>query len=442
MLFRRYRFSLWILTAITSYFQLLGAVSSDSLPGTLPAPSLIFISSIVKNPQGPLSLVCRAPGGHGGTMFRLNRATELLKTENFPAMRQEAHFTVPYSGQDDLFCCLYQNSLGVYSQYSPFATLARQGSFSPSSPSSPPPPLLSVQPPGGQVKRGDTLSFHCTPPPSRQSVEPVAFLLLRTTRVTEGSMVRPRTHLTLRSRSGPLRLGPVRSGEGGSYTCVYQVVVPQQGLVNSTASLPVQVTVTEVLPPPALSLDNHKGESVLLCTGSASYPGALFSLYRLGSTYPAATRNAPVTRNYALFPLSSLREDPIYDQYQCQYSVLLGSEWSHSELTEPLAVPRVTGQTSVDWPLILGSLSALVLFFMALVVLGLAVKRKVNSIVEEKRKREVALFWTKLQSQDHTVDHTLKPISISFEEWGSDDREAERSPGRRSFSTFGNTSHL
>ncbi|XP_028977837.2 uncharacterized protein LOC105012196 isoform X2 [Esox lucius] len=449
MLVGRYHLSLWTLTVVTGCLRLWGTVSSDSIP----APSLIVVSSVGKNTQGPVSLVCRAPEGHGGTLFRLNRFEELVDTRTFPTERREAHFTLQmttYSAQDDLYCCLYQ-SQGTYSLFSPYVSLIQRGVSS-----SLPPPLLSVQPPGGQVKHGQTLSFDCSLAPSQQSVEPEAFLLLRTARVTRGSMVHPESLLvfrsTARARAGAFSLEPVRSQDGGSYTCLYQVAMPQQGLVNSTASPPVQVVVTEVLPPPTLSLDNQTGGGVLVCTGSPSYPGARFSLYRLGSVHPEATRDAPAIRHRALFALSSLppREDPMSDQFQCQYSALLGTEWSHSERTEPLAVSTVTEKNSesppllpgpiyMDWPLVLGSLSALVLFLIILVVLSVAVKRKVKATVEKKRRRDAALLWTKLQSRDHIVDLTLTRISTSSQEWGIYDRPAEESPDRSHFSTFGNT---
>ncbi|XP_045547061.1 uncharacterized protein isoform X3 [Salmo salar] len=363
-----------------------------------------------------------------------------------------------------MLVCRYHLSLWIFVLL--ICYLQLWGVASPRAPPPPPPPsllppLLSVDPPDGQVKRGQTLSFHCSPPPphSQQSPKPEAFLLLRTAKATGhsmgSSMVHPQASLVSHStaQTGAFHLGPVRGGEGGSYTCLYQVTVPRQGPANSTASHPVLVTVTELLPVPTLSLQSQAGEWALVCTGSPAFPGARFSLYRLGSTFPDATRSAPATRHRALFVLSS-QDGPLSDQYQCQYSSLLGAEWSHSERSPLLAVPRVIenttisppsspGLTGVDWPLVLGCLSVVVLFFIVLVGVGVAVQRKVKVIVEEKRKREGALLWAKLNSRDHVLDLTLKRVSITSQEWGNDDRAAEtafsRSPPWRTLSTFGNT---
>ncbi|XP_042160317.1 uncharacterized protein LOC112238540 isoform X3 [Oncorhynchus tshawytscha] len=291
----------------------------------------------------------------------------------FPSERQEAQFTVRVredSAREVLYCCLYQNSQGMYSPYSHYLTLKQQGVASPRAPPPPPPPppllppILSVDPPGGQVKHGQTLSFHCSPPPphSQQSPKPEAFLLLRTAKVTGhsmgSSMVHPQASLVSHStaQTGAFHLGPVRGGEGGSYTCLYQVTVPRQGPANSTASHPVLVTVTE------------------------------------------------------------------------------------KTTISPSSSPGLTG---VDWPLVLGCLSVVVLFFIVLVGVGVAVQRKVKVMGEEKRKREGALLWAKLHSGDHVLDLTLKRVSITSQEWGNDDRAAEtafsRSPPWRTLSTFGNT---
>ncbi|XP_064857479.1 uncharacterized protein LOC135560153 isoform X2 [Oncorhynchus nerka] len=471
MLVCRYHLSLWIFLLLICYLQLW--VSSDLLPVLPPTPSLTQSSSVENTSLGAVVLVCRAPEGPGGTLFRLHRVKKLVDTMTFPSERQEAQFTVRVredSAREVLYCCLYQNSQGMYSPYSHYLTLKQQGVASPRTPPPPPPPppllppILSVDPPGGQVKHGQTLSFHCSPPPphSQQSPKPEAFLLLRTAKVTGhsmgSSMVHPQASLVSHStaQTGAFHLGPVRGGEGGSYTCLYQVTVPRQGPANSTASHPVLVTVTELLPVPSLSLQSQAGEWALVCTGSPAFPGARFSLYRLGSTFPDATRSAPATRHRALFALSSLpaQDGPLSDQYQCQYSSLLGAEWSHSERSALQDVPRVIekttispssspGLTGVDWPLVLGYLSVVVLFFIVLVGVGVAVQRKVKVMGEEKRKREGALLWAKLHSGDHVLDLTLKRVSITSQEWGNDDRAAEtafsRSPPWRTLSTFGNT---
>ncbi|XP_029595302.1 uncharacterized protein LOC115178312 isoform X2 [Salmo trutta] len=430
MLVCQYHLSLWIFVLLICYLQLWDTASSDLLPVSPPTPSLTQASSVGNTVLGTVVLVCRAPEGPGGTLFRLHRVKKLVDTMTFPSERQEAQFTVRVredSARELLYCCLYQNSQGKYSPYSHYLTLKQQGVASPRAPPPPPsppllPPLLSVDPTGGQVKHGQTLSFHCSPPPphSQQSPKPEAFLLLKTAKATGHAMgsfmVHPQASLVSQStaQTGAFHLGPVRGGEGGSYTCLYQVIVPRRGPANSTASHPVLVTVTELLPVPTLSLQSQAGEWALVCTGSPAFPGAHFSLYRLGSTFPDATRSAPATRYRALFALSSLpaQDSPLSDQYQCQYSSLLGAEWSHSERSPLLAVPRAI----------------------------------VKVIAEEKRKREGALLWAELNSRDHVLDLTLKHFSITSQEWGNDDRAAEtaetafsRSPPWRTLSTFSNT---
>ncbi|CAB1344507.1 unnamed protein product [Coregonus sp. 'balchen'] len=342
MLVCRYHLSRWIFVLLICYLQFWDTVSSDPLPAIPPTPSLTQASSVGNTILGAVVLVCQAPEGPGGTLFRLHRVKKLVDSITFPSERQEARFTVRVkedSAREDIYCCLYQNSQGMYSSYSHYMTLKQQ-----------------VDPPGGQVKRGQTLSFHCSPPPphSQQSPKPEAFLLLWTAKATGDSVVYPQASLASRStaQTGAFRLGPVRGGEGGSYTCLYQVTVPCQGPTNSTASHPVLVTVTELLPVPTLSLQRQAGEWALVCTGSPAFPGARFSLYQLGSSFPDATRSAPVTRHRALFALSSLpaQDGPLSDQYQCQYSALLGAEWSHSERSPPLAVSRVIEKTTTSPP--------------------------------------------------------------------------------------------
>ncbi|XP_029595304.1 uncharacterized protein LOC115178312 isoform X4 [Salmo trutta] len=260
MLVCQYHLSLWIFVLLICYLQLWDTASSDLLPVSPPTPSLTQASSVGNTVLGTVVLVCRAPEGPGGTLFRLHRVKKLVDTMTFPSERQEAQFTVRVredSARELLYCCLYQNSQGKYSPYSHYLTLKQQGVASPRAPPPPPsppllPPLLSVDPTGGQVKHGQTLSFHCSPPPphSQQSPKPEAFLLLKTAKATGHAMgsfmVHPQASLVSQStaQTGAFHLGPVRGGEGGSYTCLYQVIVPRRGPANSTASHPVLVTVT------------------------------------------------------------------------------------------------------------------------------------------------------------------------------------------------------
>lgn len=118
-----------------------------------------------------------------------------------------------------------------------------------------PPPVLSVQPSTGIVKHGGTLSFSCSLPPSLpQSQHPpnynnkpsLTFLLLRTaerTRDTSTVLQPPASQVSgSELQPGVFSVGPVRGGDGGEYTCLYQIT-NNRGLFNSTFSNKVQITI-------------------------------------------------------------------------------------------------------------------------------------------------------------------------------------------------------
>lgn len=112
-----------------------------------------------------------------------------------------------------------------------------------------PPPVLSVEPSSGVVKHGEKLSFTCTVPthPQSQSNKPAAFLLLRTAERTGTTSVtqQPRASQVsdFQLQPGVFTVGPLRGGEEGKYTCLYQMT-KASGLVNSTVSNVVQITIT------------------------------------------------------------------------------------------------------------------------------------------------------------------------------------------------------
>lgn len=251
-------------------------------------------------------------------------------------------------------------------------------------------------------------------------------------------------------------MGPVEGQEGGEYACLYQVT-KKRGLVNSTVSnkiwivvkgesndpssclVGVHITVTaalftDPLPPPTLVLQRQKEVWRLLCAGSPSYPGAVFSLYLGNDQLPVATHSADRIHHQVSFSI------PVQDMseglYWCQYSVLLGKTWSHSGHSVPLVITRgkplstcvvpVNGaqlvtqdciismcfqgfppgppqvlsgsvrawfphgclttclsachlcadESAVDWPLVLGSFSAVMLFLCLVLVVATVVHRK------------------------------------------------------------------
>ncbi len=85
----------------------------------------------------------------------------------------------------------------------------------------------------------------------------------------------------------------------------------------------------DVLPVPTLILQRQTDVWHLLCTGSPAYPGAVFSLYLADSELPAATKHATLIHHHAIFPVP-VQDTPVA-LYQCQYSVLMGRNWSTSE---------------------------------------------------------------------------------------------------------------
>ncbi|XP_008274794.1 uncharacterized protein LOC103353533 isoform X2 [Stegastes partitus] len=423
------RGQLWIYSLTFAFLQLWGRVSASttSLP-PLPPPTL----DIYSRSKDSAILVCRAPEGHHGVVFRLYWFREEVDSRNPQSDAEEVQFTVRMkewvSGQHELYCCMYRNQEGRYSAFSPYLQLECQTDAAPTStiPSFPP-PVLTVKPSSGSVKRGDTLSFSCTVPtnPARSSSlfrNPATFLLLRN---MEGNIVTSVTPQSLAGQvsnsepqPGVFTVGPVRGGEEGEYTCLYQIN-GKRALVNSTVSNVVQVTIT----------------------GSPAYPGAVFSLYLADNKLPVATYTAKIIHHQAVFPVP-VQDTPVA-LYQCQYSVQLGRKWSNSEQSLPLTVIRGTSSQSspdssgVDWPLVLGSFSAVVLFLCSLALVVVVVHRKVKAAAEEKKKRQEAQFWTQLHAKDHIVDLTLRRASFTSQEWDSGETgSASRSHLWNPLSTF------
>ncbi len=96
----------------------------------------------------------------------------------------------------------------------------------------------------------------------------------------------------------------------------------------------------DVLPVPTLILQRQTDVWHLLCTGSPAYPGAVFSLYLADSELPVATKHATLIHHHAIFPMP-VQDTPVA-LYQCQYSVLMGRNWSTSERSLPLTVTNGT----------------------------------------------------------------------------------------------------
>ncbi|KTF94336.1 hypothetical protein cypCar_00019526 [Cyprinus carpio] len=239
--------------------------------------------------------------------------------------------------------------------------------------SPPPSPHLVVEPSSGHVIPGATLSFHCQAPTDAQKQPPEAFLLLRRATGNPGSMVAS-AQLVSQSHEANFSVKTMGQEDGGEYVCLYQLKSSKMGQVNSTASQPVHITVIE-LPVPTLSLSRHQGE-VLECVGSPSYPQGFFYLFRVGVLSPEATHQASLTKHSARFPIPTHYEQGA--QYQCQYTVSLGKFKVNSKMSSPVTIPCITGYHectptstgSTDLALIVGSVSAGVLFLMVVAILG------------------------------------------------------------------------
>ncbi|XP_022049530.2 uncharacterized protein LOC110950958 [Acanthochromis polyacanthus] len=446
----RGRWSLWIYSLIFASVQLWERLSASTSLPPLPPPTL----DIYSRSKESVILVCRASEGHHGVVFRLYRFREEVDSRNLQSDADEVQFIVSvkewYSGQRELYCCLYRNQEGRYSAFSPYLQLEHQTDAAPTHSIPPlPPPVLSVNPSSGSVKRGDTLSFSCavpTKPAQSQSqfTQPATFLLLKSAEGTGVTSVVPQPQASHVSNPEPqpgvFTVGPVKGGEEGEYTCLYQIS-RNRALVNSSVSNVVQISITDMLPVPTLVLQQQTDVWHMLCTGSPAYPGAVFSLYLADNKLPVATHNAKVFQHQATFPVPV--QDDAVALYQCQYSVLLGRKWSSSERSLPLAVIRGTAPPSspdssgVDWPLVLGSFSAVVLFLCSLALVVVVVHRKVKAAAEEKKKRQEAQFWTQVHAKDHIVDLTLRRSSYASQEWDNGDTgTASRSHLWNPLSTF------
>ncbi|XP_029993562.1 uncharacterized protein LOC115421755 [Sphaeramia orbicularis] len=435
--------------------HLWGRLSASTSPPPLPVPTL----DIFSRSKDSVVLVCRVPERHRGVLFKLYRITDMVDSQEQPSGAEEVQFTVRVnkgeSSQYELFCCLYKDKDGRYSAFSSYLQLD-QTDAPPTRPiPSFPPPVLSVEPSSGVVKQGDTLAFRCSlpvPQPQYQSHynsnnKPLSFFLLRRGTeepVTTSTIPQPQASQGSNPvpQPGVFNVGPVRGGEEGEYTCIYQVT-RKRGLVNSSVSNVVHITIkaADLLPTPTLALQQQTDVWHLLCKGSPAYPGAVFSLYYVDTVLPVATQHTKVIDHQAIFPVP-VQDTPVA-LYQCDYSVLLGKEWRTSERSLPLVVtkggPAPPSLGGVDWPLVLGCFSSVVLFLCSIALIIVVVLRKVKAAAEEKKKREEAQFWTQVHAKDHVVDLTLRRASFTSMNWSSGDTSAEtapRSPLWNALSTF------
>ncbi|KAF3687538.1 hypothetical protein EXN66_Car003210 [Channa argus] len=446
--------SFWIYTLVFTSLQLWSTGSlSASTCTTLPRPTL----DIYMRTEDSVVLLCRAPKGRHGVLFSLHMVQKQVDSTELMTSAEDVQFTVNVtegdSGQDNLFCCLYKDQEGCYSAFSPYLKLEHQNDAGPT-PSIPsfPHPVLTVEPSSGVAKRGDILSFTCSIPVlqpqsrflSTYKHKPMTFLLVRTAgrsrRTSVSSQPQASQVSSHEPQPGVFTVGPVKGGEEGEYTCLYQITKKRRQ-VNSTVSNVVQVTITDMLPLPTLVLEQQTEVWHLLCTGSPAYPGAQFSLLLADKELPVAVQHVKAIHHQATFPVPV--QDTAVALYQCQYSVLLKSDWSHSERSRPLAVtkeippPSSSALSSMDLPLVLGFFSAVVLFLCAVAFVTALACRKVKAAAEKKEKRQETQLWSQVHAKDHIVDLTLRRSSFTSQEWASGETETtSRSQISNSLSTF------
>ncbi|XP_047432545.1 uncharacterized protein LOC125000860 isoform X2 [Mugil cephalus] len=268
--------------------------------------------------------------------------------------------------------------------------------FPPPPPSPPPAPTLEIN-----LRSKDSLVLVCRAPEGHHGV---VFMLYRVRKKVDSRDLQSgadQVQFTVRMRE----LG---SDQNNLYCCQYKNQEGHYSVVSSYLELDYQKDVLpDILPVPTLALDQQTDVWHLLCTGSPAYPGAVFSLFLADQRLPVATLHAKVIQHQVIFPVP-VQDTPVA-LYQCQYSILLAGKWSNSERSIALAVtrgsiyPLSTDSSHVDWPLVLGSFSAVVLFLCSLIVVAVVGHKKVKAAAEEKKKREEAQFWTQLHAKDHIV---------------------------------------
>lgn len=134
--------------------------------------------------------------------------------------------------------------------------------------------------------------------------------------------------------------------------------------------------------------------------------------------------------------------------YSCLYQMSLPSGVSiNSSISKTIQVNVSQHQNKaseppttdlLDWPLILGAISAAALFLAIVIGLGVAVHKKVQDAAKEKKMREAATFWIKVHGNDDIVDRPVRPLSICSKDSGATVSEHYARP--KTLSTFANPS--
>ncbi|XP_031419901.2 uncharacterized protein LOC116219904 isoform X2 [Clupea harengus] len=198
-----------------------------------PVPSLTQLLSVGDR----LVFLCEAPDGHHGLFFELFGNKTLVDTVQHQTEECGAIFTVNRKDvtQEKPFCCLYMDARRMPSAFSTYVYAKLDEEASPL-----PPPVLESS--SSEVQRGQMLSFNCSAP---LCLRPKLFQLLRRSAGSAGSAGSPLDLLgpgaVVSSSPDPIfRVGPL---DGGLYSCLYQMSLPTDLRIISSASQAVQVTV-------------------------------------------------------------------------------------------------------------------------------------------------------------------------------------------------------
>ncbi|XP_062404120.1 uncharacterized protein LOC134094547 isoform X2 [Sardina pilchardus] len=122
--------------------------------------------------------------------------------------------------------------------------------------------------------------------------------------------------------------------------------------------------------------------------------------------------------------------------YSCQYQMIVSSDLTiSSSASKPLTVTLSDhqntggaggaggeggegGEEATDWPMVVGAISAAVLFLAIVMGLGLVVHKKVKDAAKKRKTREEAKFWGTVRARDHNVDLPISRLSACFKDTG------------------------
>ncbi|KAL2087082.1 hypothetical protein ACEWY4_018141 [Coilia grayii] len=203
------------------------------------------------------------------------------------------------------------------------------------------------------------------------------------------------------------------------------------------------------LPQPILKPSSRQVQSGQRLSLNCSMPVSLclqpkaFTLFRRSTASNSSLVSHSGNPDFSVAPVDS-------ELYSCQYQISLSTGQRVKSALSPdvqVTVSQTQGpkhqdtpntapeQTATDWPLVLGALSAAVLFVVIVIGLGVIVRRKVVEMAKEKKRREDDKFWTTVRARDHIVDLPVQRLSSCFKDTGPGTAEYA---DPKSLSTFAN----